>query len=320
MEYRLLGSSGLKVSPLCLGALNFGGLATPDEEAIATVHAALDEGVNFIDTANSYSNGGSESVVGKALKGRRDGVVVATKVHSAMGQGPNDAGSSRRHIKMQCEASLRRLQTDWIDLYQLHRPDWSTPIEETFSALDDLVREGKVMYVGVSTFPAWRTMEAIAFTERSGMASRPVSEQPPYHLLDRQVEAEIVPLARHHGLGLLPWSPLAAGILTGKYSAGQIPSGSRLAMRGMQSDDPGLVSAMTRVRRLETLAAEAGMTLVQMALGWLINQPGVTAPVIGPRDRTQLSASLSAVDARIGDDLRAAIDQITPPGQVALHL
>src|SRR5579884_641299 len=293
MDYRQLGRTGVRVSPLCLGAMNFGGV-TDETESIATIHAALDAGINFVDTANVYSRGASESVVGKALKGRRDEVVLATKVHGAMGEGPNDNGNSRRHVKMQCEASLRRLQTDWIDLYQLHRPDDQTPIEETLEALDELVREGKVNYVGVSTFPAWQTMEAIGHAERWRLRSRPVCEQPPYNLLDRRVERDVVPLALKHGLGIIPWSPLASGVLSGKYSGGTIPEGSRLA--------------------------NYGVGILPLALAWLMAQPGVTSPIIGPRDRQQLAANLAAVEVKVDDGVRAAIDEVSRPGRAILAL
>ncbi|HZT64721.1 MAG TPA: aldo/keto reductase [Acidimicrobiales bacterium] len=319
MDYRQLGRTGVRVSPLCLGAMNFGGV-TDETESIATIHAALDAGINFVDTANVYSRGASESVVGKALKGRRDEVVLATKVHGAMGEGPNDNGNSRRHVKMQCEASLRRLQTDWIDLYQLHRPDDQTPIEETLEALDELVREGKVNYVGVSTFPAWQTMEAIGHAERWRLRSRPVCEQPPYNLLDRRVERDVVPLALKHGLGIIPWSPLASGVLSGKYSGGTIPEGSRLANYGITDADERFAPTLAKVQELEKIAANAGVGILPLALAWLMAQPGVTSPIIGPRDRQQLAANLAAVEVKVDDGVRAAIDEVSRPGRAILAL
>jgi len=320
MRYRQLGRTGTWVSPLCLGAMNFGGDLTDDDEAVATISAALDRGINFIDTANVYNRGGSETVVGKALRGIRDDVIVATKVHGQMGDGPNDRGSGRRHIRLQCEASLRRLQTDRIDLYQLHRPDESTPIAETLGALDDLVHAGKVMYVGVSTFPAWQTMEAIAGADARGLESRPVSDQPLYHLLDRRVEREVVPLAARYGLAILPWSPLASGILSGKYTDGAIPVGSRLHRFGVTREDERFAPTLAKVQELGKVAANAGITLLQLALGWLMAQPEVTSPIIGPRNREQLEANLSALDIELDTDTMAAIDTVVPPGGAVLRL
>jgi 1-deoxyxylulose-5-phosphate synthase len=215
MTYRLLGRTGVRVSPLCLGTLNFGG-PTPDAAALCIVDAALDAGINFIDTANVYHGGRSEDVVGKALAGRRDRVVLATKVHGPTGDGPNDQGNSRAHILRACDDSLRRLKTDYIDLYQIHRPSPEIPIEETLGALTDLVKAGKVRYIGCSTHPAWMVMEALAASERRGLA-RYVSEQPPYNLLDRRIENELLPMALRYGLAILPWAPLAQGVLAGRY-------------------------------------------------------------------------------------------------------
>ena len=230
MEYRTLGRTGVQVSPLCLGAMNFGGPAGEDE-SIAIINRALDGGINFIDTANVYNGGESERIVGKALKenGRRDHVVLATKVHGVVGPGPNDQGDSRYHIIRACEDSLRRLQTDHIDLYQLHRPPMRNPQDETLRAFDDLVRAGKVVYVGCSTHPAWMVMEALAISERQNLV-RYISEQPPYNLLDRRIENELIPLCQKYGLGILPWSPLAGGILAGRYPVGRYSAG-RLARR-----------------------------------------------------------------------------------------
>lgn len=233
VDYRLLGRSGIRVSPLCLGTMNFGG-PTPEDEAIRIIHAALDRGINFMDTANMYNDGESERVVGKALKqgNRRDQVILATKCFWPVGDGPNDRGLSRYHILRACEDSLRRLQTDHIDLYQMHRPDFDVPIDETLSALTDLVRQGKVCYIGCSTYPAWKVMEALMVSEQKGYA-RYTTEQPPYNLLDRRIENELVPLALEYNLGLLPWSPLAMGILAGRYPLdGSLPEGSRAARRG----------------------------------------------------------------------------------------
>jgi aryl-alcohol dehydrogenase-like predicted oxidoreductase len=286
--------------------------ATQDE-AIATIHTALDSGINFIDTANVYSAGESETVVGQALQGKRDGVVLATKVHGQMGSDRvNGHGNGRRHIKAQCEASLRRLGTDRIDLYQLHRPDPATPIEETLEALDDLVRQGKVHYVGVSTYPAWRTMEALSVAQRSHLSSMPATEQPPYNLLDRRVESEVIPLCQEYGLGVLPWSPLAFGILTGKYSAG-VPEDTRLSSRPAMADRPDFPAAIARTAELQKVAEQAGLSLVELSLAWLMQQPGVTAPIIGPRNREQLADNLAAADVRLDAATLAEVDRIVPP-------
>ena len=228
MEYRLLGRTGVKVSPLCLGAMNFGG-ATQEADSIRIIHAALDAGFNFVDTANVYNEGQSEIVVGKALAGRRSQVILATKVHGKMGEGLNDQGNSRLHILKACEDSLRRLNTEYIDLYQIHRPNPEIPVDETLRALTDLVQAGKVRYIGCSTHPAWMVMEALAISERYGYA-RYISEQPPYNLLDRRIENELVPLALRYNLSLIPWAPLAQGVLAGRYTTGTPhPSNSRAA-------------------------------------------------------------------------------------------
>src|SRR5512138_530314 len=231
MEFRSLGRTGVKVSPLCLGAMNFGG-PTAEDESLQIIDCALDGGINFIDTANVYNAGESEKIVGKALKanGKRNEVVLATKVHGEAGTGPNERGNSRYHIRQACEDSLRRLQTDHIDLYQLHRPVMDMPQDETLRALDDLVHQGKVVYIGCSTFPAWKVMEGLAVSEKMNLV-RFVSEQPPYNLLDRRIENELVPLAQQYNLAILPWSPLAGGILAGRYDEG-IPDGSRGARSG----------------------------------------------------------------------------------------
>ena len=318
MEHRQLGRTGVRVPPLCLGAMNFSDANA--EEGIATVRAALDAGITFVDTANVYSRGQSETVVGKAIAGRRDEVVLATKVHGAMSDDDSNArGNSRRHVKMQCEASLRRLGTDRIDLYQLHRADPDTPIDETLTALDDLVREGKVHYVGLSTFPAWQTVEAIAFAAQHAPAARPVCEQPPYNLLERTIEQELLPMAERYGVGIIPWSPLAFGILTGKY-AGGVPDGSRLAGQQAWQDKPEFLASVEAAGRLGKVAEAAGLTLLQLSLAWLLAQPLVTAPIIGPKDRDQLAQNLTALDVTLDEDTLAAVDEIVPPGKAVLPL
>src|SRR5579885_1168916 len=264
MPYRGLGRTGVQVSPLCLGAMNFGE-PTPEEESLRIIDAALDGGINFIDTANVYGNGESERIVGRALRrnGRRDQIVLATKVHGEMGPGPNERGNSRYHIIKACEDSLRRLQTEHIDLYQLHRPALDIPQDETLRALDDLVRSGKVRYIGCSTFPAWMVMEGLAVSDRYGLA-RLISEQPPYNLLDRRIENELVPLAQRYGMALLPWSPLAGGILAGRYNSGD-DSGSRLARMGRDSAFGQRVTprALAVAEKVGAIARERGLTASQ---------------------------------------------------------
>jgi aryl-alcohol dehydrogenase-like predicted oxidoreductase len=316
MEFRLLGRTGVNVSPLCLGTLNFGG-PTTDADAERIVHAALDAGVNLVDTADSYSLGRSEEIVGGALRGRRAGVILATKVHFRTGDGPNDLGNSRLHILRACDASLRRLQTDYIDLYQVHRASPEIAIDETLGALTDLVRAGKVRYIGCSTHPAWMVMEALAVSQERGLA-RYVSEQPPYNLLDRRIENELVPLALRYQLAILPWAPLAQGLLAARYPQGpDLPPDSRAARL------PGTVYAqrvtprgVTAGARFAALARERGKTPGQLALLWCKDQPGVTSPVIGPRTLEQLEDVLPVLDMRLTDDERVACDAINPPGGV----
>ncbi len=313
MEYRLLGRSGVRVSPLCLGTMNFGG-PTPEAEAVRLIHKALDRGINFIDTANMYNGGESERVVGKALKGHRNRVVLATKVHFPMSDDPNDRGNSRRHILQAVEASLQRLQTDWIDLYQIHRPVFDMPQDETLRALDDLVHQGKVRYLGCSTFPAWMVMEALAISERYGLA-RYVTEQPPYNLLDRRIENELVPLAQRYGLGLLPWSPLAMGILAGRYNDPTAPPrDSRAARIGDWAAARVTARGVQVARQLAKLAKARRMSASQLALLWVKDQPGVTAPIIGPRTEAHLDDALPVLDMQLDAETAAAMDELVPPG------
>ncbi len=319
MTYRVLGRTGVRVSPLCLGTLNFGG-PTSDNDAARIVAAAIDAGMNLIDTADSYHGGRSEEAVGKALAGRRDRVVLATKVHFPTGSGPNDGGNSRLHVLRACDDSLRRLKTDWIDLYQVHRPSPEIPIEETLGALTDLVRAGKVRYVGCSTHPAWMVMEALAASERLGLA-RYVSEQPPYNLLDRRIENELVPLALRYNLALLPWAPIAQGVLAGRYQMGQaVPADSRAAR---QPDS--IYSRRVTPRGVEagerfaTLAREHGLTPGQFALLWCKDQPAVTSPIVGPRTLEQLQDVLPVLEMTLTDEQRAACDTINPPGTAIVN-
>ncbi len=317
MTYRSLGRTGVQVSPLCLGAMNFGG-PTPEDESHRIIDAALDGGINFIDTANVYNGGESEQIVGRALQrnGRRDEVVLATKAHGKMGPGPNDQGNSRYHLIRACEDSLRRLQTDRIDLYQMHRPALDIPQDETLRALDDLVRAGKVRYIGCSTHPAWMVMEAIMVSERYGLA-RYISEQPPYNLLDRRIENELVPLAERYGMALLPWSPLAGGILAGRYNDPEsLPEDSRLARSGRDSMFGQRVTrrGVEVARELAPIAQERGLTISQLALLWCKDQPAITSPIIGPRTMDQLTDALGVLEHHLDDETRARLDALNPPG------
>lgn len=316
MNYRRLGRSGVRVSPLCLGTMNFGG-PTAEDESIRMIHAALDAGINFLDSANMYNAGESERVVGKALAGRRERVVLATKAHFPQSDDINDRGNSRRHILQAVEDSLRRLNTGWIDLYQIHRPMLDIPQDETLRALDDLVHQGKVRYIGSSTFPAWMVMEALALSERYNLA-RFVTEQPPYNLLDRRIENELVPLALRYDIGLLPWSPLAMGMLAGRYArSDQAPEGSRVARIGTWAADrvsqPGIEKGWQAAR----VAQERGLSPSQLALLWVKDQPAVTAPIIGPRTMGHLQDALPVLEMSLDAETAAALDAIVPPGSAA---
>jgi aryl-alcohol dehydrogenase-like predicted oxidoreductase len=317
MEMRQLGRTGVSVSPLCLGAMMFGAWGNPDhDECIAIIHRALDAGINFIDTADVYARGESEEIVGKALRGRRDDVVLATKVHGTMGDDPNQFGNSRRWIVREVEDSLRRLGTDHIDLYQIHRPEPDTDIDDTLGALTDLVRAGKVRYIGSSTFPPSQIVEAQWTAERRGR-ERFVCEQPPYSILARGVEAEVLPLAQQYGMGVIPWSPLAGGWLSGKWRKGEdAPQSSRAARMPARYD----LSKADNQRKLDAadalavLAEEAGLSLVHLALAFVLEHPGVTAPIIGPRTMEQLETQLGAADVTLSPDVLDRIDEIVPPG------
>ncbi|MBN1248566.1 MAG: aldo/keto reductase [Anaerolineae bacterium] len=321
MEYRSLGRTGVMVSPLCLGAMNFGG-PTDEATSIDIINRALESGINFIDTANVYNRGESERIVGKALKenGQRDKVVLATKVHGTMGEGPNEQGNSRYHIIQACEDSLRRLQTDHIDLYQLHRPSLTIPQDETLRAFDDLVRAGKVRYIGCSTHPAWMVMESLAISERMNLA-RYVSEQPPYNLLDRRIENELVPLAQKYGLALLPWSPLAGGILAGKYTLEMLeeetfPDGSRAERSGDMFRTRVTREGVKVAAKVKEMAEARGMTAAQLSTLWCKDQPGVTSPIIGPRTRRHLEEALGVLEMTLSHEDREAFDDLVHPGNV----
>jgi aryl-alcohol dehydrogenase-like predicted oxidoreductase len=325
MEFRALGRTGMQVSPLCLGAMMFGAWGEPDHDtSIGIIHRALDAGINFVDTADIYSQGESEVIVGKALaQGRRDDVILATKFHGAMdvpfgteGGDPNKRGNSRRWIVQEVENSLRRLQTDWIDLYQVHRHDDWTDHEETLSALTDLRTQGKIRAFGCSTYPAHEIVEAHWVSERRGLA-RYATEQPPYSILVRGIEADLLPVAERYGMGVIPWSPLAGGWLTGRYRKGQDTPKSARAERMPSRYDlskPGNQAKLDAADALAVLAEEAGLTLVHLALAFVLQHPGVTSPIVGPRTMEQLETQLGAVDVLLTKDVLDRIDEIVPPG------
>ena len=317
MKYRTLGRTGVRVSPLCLGAMMFGQWGNPDhDDSVTIIHKALESGINFIDTADVYSAGESEEIVGKALAGRRDDVVLATKVHAPMGEDANMRGNSRRWIVRECENSLRRLQTDYIDLYQIHRPEPETDIDETLGALTDLVRQGKVRYLGSSTFPTSEIVEAQWTAERRGR-ERFVCEQPPYSILVRGIEADVLPTCQRYGMGVIPWSPLAGGWLSGKWRLGGSDLTSRRAERIPQRYDLSMPENQRKLEAADALAnvaEKAGLTLPVMAVAWVINHPAVTAAIIGPRTMEQLTSQLDAAEVRLDDEILDAIDEIVPPG------
>jgi aryl-alcohol dehydrogenase-like predicted oxidoreductase len=296
----------------------FGAWGNTDHgESIRIIHRALDAGINFIDTADVYSRGESEEIVGRALQGgRRDHVVLATKVHGSMGDDPNEYGNSRRWLTREVENSLRRLGTDWIDLYQIHRPEQDTDIDETLGALTDLVRAGKVRYIGSSTFPASQIVEAQWVAEKRGR-ERFVCEQPPYSMLVRGIEADVLPTCQRYGMGVIPWSPLAGGWLSGRYRLGaELPSSHRAERIPARYDMslPGNQRKLEAADRLATVAEEAGVSLVQMAIAFVIRHPAVSAAIIGPRTMEHLGSQLPAMDVVLGDDVLDEIDAIVPPG------
>ena len=317
MHHRTLGRTGVKVSPLCLGAMMFGNWGNPDhDESVRIIHRALDAGINFIDTADVYSRGESEEIVGKALKGRRENVVLATKFHGTMGEDANQAGNSRRWIMREVEASLRRLQTDWIDLYQVHRWDPWTDHEETLGALSDLVAQGKLRYIGSSTYPATQIVTA-QFIARERRLQRFVCEQPPYSLLARGIEADVLPACRDFGMGVIAWSPLAGGWLSGRWRKGAEDLTSRRAAMIPQRYDlsiPANQAKLEAADALARLAEEAGVSLIHLALAFVISHPAVTAAIIGPRTIEQLESQLGAAEIQLDTALLDRIDEIVTPG------
>ncbi|MEU8173569.1 aldo/keto reductase [Microbispora hainanensis] len=312
MRYRMLGRTGIQVSPYCLGTMMFGAaIGNPDhDESIRIIHKALDAGINFVDTADVYSWGESEEIVGKALKGRRDDVVLASKVHYPMGDDPNHRGNSRRWIMTAVEHSLRRLRTDHLDLYQVHRPDPAVDVEETLSALSDLVRSGKVRAIGTSTFPASEIVEAQWVAERRGL-ERFRTEQPPYSIVNRSIEREVLPVAQRYGMGVLVWSPLGQGLLTGRYRKGRQADTHRSGHTPQHFGDERKLDV---VEQLIPLAEKAGLRLTHLAMAFAIAHPGVTSAIIGPRTMQQLDDLLAGAEVTLDDEILDRIDEIAPPG------
>ena len=327
MEYRTLGGTGLHVSTHCLGTMMFGAWGNQDvDECVRIIHAALDAGINFVDTADVYSAGESEEITGKALKGRRDEVILATKVHGEMGPGPNEKGNSRVWIAREVENSLRRLGTDHIDLYQIHRPEPDTDIEETLGALTDLQRQGKIRYFGSSTFPGWQMVEAQWVAERRGL-SRFRTEQPPYSIFVRYIEHDVLPVAARYGIGVLVWSPLCRGWLAGRYRRGNFDrSPESRAARGSERADwlrvlwdesrPEVQRKVDVVEDLIVLADKAGTTLPRLAIAFTLAHPAVTSAIVGPRTMEQLQDLVDAADLRLDDATLDAIDELVPPGTI----
>lgn len=329
MKYTSLGRTGVKVSQLCLGCMNFGG-RTGVAEAAEIIHSALDAGLNFIDTANVYGHdpadfnqgrGRSEEIVGEALRqhNARPEVVLATKAYFPMSNDVNAQGSSRRHLIEQCEASLRRLQTDYIDLYQIHHPSNDIPIDETLRALDDLIHAGKVRYIGTSSFSAWQIMESL-WVSKEHHLDRFICEQPAYNLLDRRAERELLPMAQTYGIAVIPWSPTAGGFLSGKYQRGEpVPVNSRYDefWQGLEqrhfSD-----AAYAILEVLAELGREKGCTPYQLALAWCVQQPGITSPIIGPRTRQHLEDSLNALNVQLTAEDLMRLDAVAPPGRATV--
>jgi aryl-alcohol dehydrogenase-like predicted oxidoreductase len=321
MEYRRLGRSGLKVSALVLGTMNFGEV-TDTETSLRIIDSAMEAGINLIDCANAYAGGKSEEILGRALRrdGKRNRVLITSKVYLPVGPGLNDRGNSRHHILNACRDSLRRLKTDYIDIYFLHRTDWEIPQDETLSALDDLVRQGMVRYVGCSTHPAWRTVEAMHLAERYGYP-RFICEEPPYNLLDRRIENEIIPMCQAYDLGILAWSPLAQGVLAGRYKDSEkFPTGSRGTVKNIYAEritPEGIAVA----RKMASLGEHKNCSLSRLSVAWVLHQPGITAVILGPRTHGHLEDLLPAVDVDLDESDLLFCDRLVPPGgAVSNHL
>jgi aryl-alcohol dehydrogenase-like predicted oxidoreductase len=320
METRALGKTGIQVSVQCLGAMMFGLWGNRDhDDSIRIIHHALENGINFIDTADVYSQGESEEIVGKALKGRRDEVVLATKVHGQMGEGANRQGNSRRWIRYEVEESLRRLGTDYIDLYQIHRPDPTVEVEETLSVLTDLLHEGKVRAIGSSTFPAEEIVEAQWVAESRGY-ERFRCEQPPYSILARGIERAVLPTCARYGMGVIVWSPLNGGWLTGKYKRGEAyPKGTRASWGLMDAPEARHNQRkFDAIEQLEKVAADAGTSLTHLAIAWSVAHPAVTSTIIGPKTMEQLDGLLGAANVELDTATLDRIDEVVPPGRT-LH-
>ncbi len=320
MKYRTLGRTGVKVSPLVLGTDNFAN-PTPEAEADRIINMALDYGLNLLDTSNSYAKGECEAVIGRSLQksGHRHKALIATKVHYPTGPGPNEQGNSRLHIINACEDSLRRLQTDYIDLYQLHRPSFDIPIEETLGALTDLVQQGKVRYIGSSTAPAWKVLEGVLLSELKNL-SRFATEQPPYNLLDRRIENELLPMCQAYGLGVITWSPLAMGILAGRYADSQPhPKDSRSVLRGGIYKERVTERAVAVGNQFVQMAQEHNLSAAQLAVLWVKDQPGITAPIIGPRTVEQLEHMLPVLEMSLDESTRKLCDDLVPPGSAVAN-
>jgi len=317
MERRTLGRTGVSVSKMCLGAMMFGAMGNEDhEESIRIIHAALDAGINFVDTADVYSRGESEEIVAKALAGRRDDIILATKFFGTMGADPNHTGGSRRWIIREVENSLRRLDTDWIDLYQIHRPPIDSDIDETLSALSDLVHQGKVRYIGHSTFPASQIVEA-QWIAHDRNRERFVCEQPAYSMLVRAIEGDVLPTCQRYGMGVISYSPLTGGWLSGRWrtDAGQQSSSraSRLPER-FDIEQPLNQRKLDAVEQFAVLAEEAGITLIQLAVAFVLNHPAITSAILGPRTMEHLDSQLAAADVSLSQDVLDRIDEIVAPG------
>ena len=316
MEYRLLGRTGVEVSPLALGTMMFGEWGNKDvDDSIRVIHRALDAGINFVDSADVYSAGGSEEIVGKALKGRRDDVVLATKFFMPMGDGPNHSGGSRRYIIKAVEDSLRRLDTDYIDLYQVHRPSPVMDVEETLGALTDLVRQGKIRYIGSSSYSGSQIVEAQVASRDRNLA-RFVTEQPPYSILVRGIEEDVLPTTQRYGMGTLSYSPLAGGWLSGKWRRDAAPTPTSSARPSARFDMATVANQqkLEVVDALATLAEDAGITLIELAIAFAINHPGITSALIGPRTMEQLESQITAADVTLSTETLDRIDELVAPG------
>lgn len=319
MEYRSLGRTGVQVSAACLGTMTFGwhpeDWGSKEEEALKIAAKAFDLGINFFDTADVYGRGTSETILGKAIKGKRNKLVIASKCHGKMDdKDPNAWGNSRKHLVEACEASLKRLGTDWIDLYQIHRPQPDIPIDETLRGLEDLVRSGKIRYAGCSTFAAWQVCEAHYVAKELGIAGF-VSEQPPYNLLDRRIERELLPFCRTYGYAVIPWSPLAGGQLSGKYLDGKPKRG-----RYTKSDPMNRINkeSSSIVSKLAKIAQKNDFSLTTLALAWVANQPGITSPIIGARSIKDLEESALACQVHLSEKVLKQVDEAVPPGSNVL--